>query len=205
MCAGAGSGLSPRVRGLLPPVRPAGGVSKRGQPWLGVWARGMWRCGAGGGSRCFSPRLLRACLRVGPAPAAVEAPPPGSQQPVAAGRLSPPFPRRSALCRRCLDRRRSFLLGNKKCLFSTEGWIRASSADGRERFHPLSRPLEQRLMFTVRGNSEACFQSPRLPRPREQAAARKSLRHPSQSRWDSYKCTRFVCERTFIVRFNWNF
>lgn len=80
----------------------------------------------------------------------------------AAGRLSPPFPRRSAFCPRCLDRRRSFLLGNKKCLFSTEGWIRASTTDGRERFYRVFWPLEQRLMFTVSGNSEACFQTPRL-------------------------------------------
>lgn len=71
-------------------------------------------------------------------------------------------PALSAFCPRCLDRRRSFPLGNKKRLFSTEGWIRASTAEGKERFYRVFWPLEQRLMFTVSANSEACFQTPRL-------------------------------------------
>lgn len=106
-------------------------------------------------------------LRVCPAPAVVEAPPPGSQQPSSRPPLSPPLPRLSALCPRSFVRRRSFLLGNEKkkekrekCLLSTEGWIRASTAEGRERFHRVFGPPEPRLMFTVSGNFGGVFSNP---------------------------------------------
>lgn len=110
-------------------------------------------------------RLVSLCLPVCPAPAGEEAPPPGSQQPAASLLLSPALC--SAVLRPCgLAWRRSFLRDNKSAesLFSTEGWIRAFTADGGRNLL-IYKHWNSSYLFAVSDCVEICsyvFQTRRL-------------------------------------------
>lgn len=125
---------------------------------------------------------------------------PAAQQPAA----SPPLPRRSVLCPRSLVRRRSFLLCNKSvCSRRRDGSGIRPLTEGSV-FTGFSGRWSSVLIFTVSGNSEACFQTPRLVWPREQKAARKSVRYPTHGGPDlffkEYKNGASVCMYVHFYR-----
>lgn len=96
---------------------------------------------------------------------------PAAQQPAA----SPPLPRRSPLCPRSLVRRRSFLLCNKSvCSRPRDGSGTRPLTEGSV-FTGFSGRWSSVLIFTVSGNSEACFQPPRLVAT--EAARKSDIRH----------------------------
>lgn len=94
----------------------------------------------------------------------------------------------------------------QKCLFSTEGWIRASTADVRERFCRVFRPLEQRFNFYGEWKFGGMFSNPEAG-VTEGAEGGEEVSTISNTRWTrfvfkEYKNGASVCMCTFIARFN---